>query len=168
MQVRAEMLSVHEGDCERGHARHHLRLPVRSSVTAAGGALVHNLSETGLQIKTFDDLTVGEVIQVDLPEAGGRSAMVVWRSDQLFGCQFERPIAKGAVSASLLRSPPTAPTETVVPPAPQEPSLIRQGAADVDSGDVQRWPLRTRALVIVGLSVASWALVGIPIALVAL
>jgi hypothetical protein len=168
MPLQAQVLSIQD-DCERSHVRHHLRLPVQGAAIAGNRALLHNLSETGLLIETFDDLAVGEGIQVDLPEAGGRSAKVVWRSDRLFGCQFEQPIAHAAISAARLRSPPsTSLAEPTVVPAPQEDTPARRHGAYIDSAGVPRLPLRTRFLVIVGFSVLSWAAVGIPIALLAL
>lgn len=101
-----------------------------------------------------------------MPEAGLRPAQVVWHSDDLFGCQFERPIAKGAVSAALLRSP-ALPAETAVEPLGAEPNTYLARRPDVDSVGVERLPIRTRFFVIVGLSIASWAIVGIPVALFA-
>jgi hypothetical protein len=166
MSLQAQVLSIQD-DCERSHVRHQLRLPVQGSDVPASGALVHNLSEMGLLIETSDDLTLGEIIQIDLPEACARAAKVVWQSDQLFGCQFEMPIARAAVSAALLRSPPCDLAEPAASPATQSPAG-RLGGADIDSAGVQRLLLRTRALVIVGLTLASWAALGIPIALVAL
>jgi hypothetical protein len=124
MRLRAEVLSLHEDDCKRGHVRHLLSLPVEGAIASGVDALVHNLSESGMLIETLDDLTVGEVIQVELPQASARSVEVVWKRGQLFGCQFEQPIAKASVSASLLRSPSIQTAEEAILPAPLAPSAI--------------------------------------------
>lgn len=167
MRLRAEVLSAYEDDCKRGHVRHLLSLPVEGAMASDVDALVHNLSKSGMLIETLDDLTVGEIIQVELPEASARSVKVVWKRGQLFGCQFEQPIAKASVSASLLRSPPNRTAEVVTLPTPLEPSPIMRGY-DVEGSHDERWPLRTRASIIVGLTLASWTLVGLVAALVTL
>lgn len=68
-------------------------------------ALVHNLSEHGLRVETDSRLSVGEVIRVELPEAGSMDARVVWAAGGFAGCRFHAPIPKATVSAALLRSP---------------------------------------------------------------
>ena len=165
MSVQAQVVQLHDVDCARGRVRHRLRLPVQAG--GAGCALVHNLSETGLLIETSDGLELGEVIDVELPETGLRAAKVVWRSEDLFGCQFEQPVPKAAVSAALLRSPPLA-ASPVPLPLPQQPPQPWLDQSDADDVAVQRLPLRPRAFVIAGLSLASWGIVAIPIALLAL
>lgn len=55
---------------------------------------------------TSADLATGDTIEVRLPEMGATRAKVVWRDGYMFGCQFEHPIPKAAVSAALLHSDP--------------------------------------------------------------
>jgi hypothetical protein len=172
MPVQAEVLSVADARGLRGDPRHQLRLPVEGSTVPACGALIHNLSRTGMLIETTDDLAVGETIQVELPHAGVLQAEVVWHSERLFGCQFHQAISKAAVSAALLRSPAPVPGPAELPPlaeavAPQDPSPEGWDRGDVDSAGVRRLPARTRLMVIAGLSIACWAVVGIPAALIA-
>lgn len=65
--------------------------------------LIHNISPTGLLLQGDVGLAVGEAIDIDLPEAGMISAIAVWQSGDLFGCQFAAPISSAALSAAQLR-----------------------------------------------------------------
>jgi transcriptional regulator with XRE-family HTH domain len=67
---------------------------------------VHNVSTTGLLLETSIGLTVGERIEIDLPNAAATWARVIWTSDELSGCQFEEPITAATLSAAQLRSTP--------------------------------------------------------------
>ena len=52
-------------------------------------------------------LAVGEKLELVIPEAGPAKAAIIWNSGRYFGCRFEKPLASAAVSAALLRSPPS-------------------------------------------------------------
>jgi hypothetical protein len=67
--------------------------------------VIRDLSELGLLLETSADLALGERLHVELPEAGIRAAVVVWRRGNLFGCEFQVPLTKKIVSATLLRAP---------------------------------------------------------------
>ena len=67
--------------------------------------LILNLSRTGLLLQTSAELTVGESIQIEVPEAGLVDARIVRRSEDRFGAMFDAPIPQAAVSAVLLASP---------------------------------------------------------------
>lgn len=99
---------------ERSAARRTLRLQVSASTSAAStSAVIHNLSENGLQLETAIALQVGEALHVDLPHAGTTTALVVWKRGKLVGCEFTSPVSKATVSAALL----LAPAQTITPPA---------------------------------------------------
>ena len=70
--------------------------------------VVHNASIGGLLLETATPLSVGEKLELDLPEAGSVQATVVWESGSLFGCAFNQPLAKKALAAAQLRSDPAA------------------------------------------------------------
>ena len=97
------------GEERRGSARRALRLDVESNDASRGVAhvTIHDLSLTGVLIETSTPLAVGESFEVDLPEAGKIEASVVWSSGEFYGCQFATPISTAALSAALLRSPPS-------------------------------------------------------------
>jgi hypothetical protein len=126
--------------------RHVLKLRVPGSTSFEGGVvvLVHDLSRTGLLIETSAALSVGADLEIDLPETGVRQAKVVWNGGRYFGCQFHDPISQGGVSAALLKSP----TEAHSVPAYPDPW----------EGE-EKFSLRARTAIIVGLALASWAVV---------
>lgn len=89
------------------------RAPRRTIRLQASGALasgdaaevtVHNISATGMLIESRQGLEVGERLAIDLPQAGTTAATVVWTSDALQGCAFDRPVAPAVLSAAQLRS----------------------------------------------------------------
>ena len=59
---------------------------------------VKNLSRTGMLIETSAPLSVGEPLQILLPEGDACSAIVVWANEMLFACDFERTLATGTIS----------------------------------------------------------------------
>jgi len=75
--------------------------------------LILNLSESGVLIETAAVLVVGESLELELPQAGAVIARVVWQRGREFGCEFDVPVSKAAVSAALLRSPPSGHTAPV-------------------------------------------------------
>ena len=93
-------------DEERSSRRHSLWLSARVSVRGeAEQVLIHNMSTSGLLFETTLTLTLGDQIEIDLPEVGTTSAEIAWRSDNYYGCEFTSPVLPAAVSASRLRSP---------------------------------------------------------------
>lgn len=93
----------------RGATRRTLRLGVPAYLDEqASPATINDLSETGLMMQTSAPLEVDDHFEVELPEAGRIGARVVWQMDDRFGCQFDAPVPKSAVSASLLLGQPGA------------------------------------------------------------
>ncbi len=79
----------------------------------AANVTIHNISAAGLLIETALGLAEGEQLALDLPEAGAVTAVVVWRSERLFGCAFADALGPAALAAvQLLASPPAAPPAT--------------------------------------------------------
>jgi transcriptional regulator with XRE-family HTH domain len=91
----------------RGSAR--VRLNLNVTATSAGGeetpALVHDLSSSGLLIETAAKLSLGNKLVVALPEADDVEATIVWQSEALFGCRFDKPLGQAALGAAQLRNP---------------------------------------------------------------
>ena len=131
----------------RGSDRHFLKLRLPGVTLRDNGVvvLVHDLSLTGLLIEAPADLSVGADLQIELPETGVRDARVVWNSGRYFGCEFHTPISKGGLSAALLKSPPN---ETPVDPTYGE-FWVQE----------EKFPPRTRLLIMTTLALASWAVV---------
>lgn len=104
--VEAALRAVGSDPDDRAAARFALRLDVEGyAESGATKARIYNISETGLLLETDANLSVGEAIYVDLPEAAATAAVVVWNDRQFFGCEFRQDLSSGAVSAALLKSP---------------------------------------------------------------
>ena len=139
---------------QRSGMRRKLRLEASGSTAAdkATQVLIHDLSQTGILIQTEAQLSAGEAIQVELPYGGAWDATVVWSSDGLFGCEFERPIPKAAISAALLKAPVYGSAGDDTDPPAREQSY----ALNVSEGDANKLSPRTRAITIVSLGVLTW------------
>ena len=65
---------------------------------------IHNISGTGLLFESDIKLAACDRIEIELPHAGGITAVVIWASGRLFGCQFEGPVSPATLSAVELKS----------------------------------------------------------------
>ena len=90
---------------QRDEPRRTLRLAVEGRLPQGREAAVtvHNISATGMLIETESPLAEGDTFAVDLPEAGERSARVVWANDPMYGCRLAAPLDTAALSAAELR-----------------------------------------------------------------
>ena len=130
--------------------------------------IIHDISTTGILIETSQQLSTGETLIIDLPKRGETPATVAWNSGQYFGCQFELSVPAATVSAALLRG---SPLETIAPiGSGPDLSMLNSRVTEAVEEDApvedDRFSLRTRGLVIVGLCGLSWALVGWVISLI--
>jgi DNA-binding XRE family transcriptional regulator len=91
----------------RGQPRRKLSLegPSASFKEARDRVHVYNLSRTGMILETDAPLSVGEPIQVLLPEAGACFAVIVWANEEIYACQFNKPLSAATISAIRLQSP---------------------------------------------------------------
>jgi hypothetical protein len=98
------------GSKRRAAPRRKLHLPAEGITTSGtSNVLILDMSTTGVLLRTAADLSQGETIELNIPEAVGARAVVRWSSGQVFGCKFREPISKAALSAALLRAPPSGP-----------------------------------------------------------
>lgn len=137
---------------EGRHAdRRELRLQTGS--VAEGGiaeVMIHNLSATGALIQSSAALVVGDRIEIELPHTGNRTAQIVWSDDGLYGCRFDEPLSKGAISAALLRSPST--------PAWSDEQLTSAIAFEPEPIDnTNKLHPAARAAILIGFTAACWA-----------
>jgi hypothetical protein len=132
-----------------------LKLSLGAVLSSTGKEVViHDLSANGILIQTSAQLKTSEKLEVELPEIGAAVARVVWNSGDYFGCQFDQPIPKAALSAALLRNP-------------FEPSTSPQATEDIQFDDSQdaaevaddRAPFTVRMRVILGSAILLWALI---------
>ncbi len=103
MVIRAHLQSA---DGQRSTPRRALRLATSGRLSGGfeANVTIHNISAAGLLLETAVALDVGEQLAIDLPEAGSVDAVIVWRSQQLYGCAFEQALGTGALAATQLRA----------------------------------------------------------------
>lgn len=161
MTLTATLASLETLQDDRRRVRRTLRLEVAaaSEGRTLDQVVAHNISETGLLVETDADLSLGEMLSVDLP-TGSRSAEIVWSSDRLFGCKFLEEARPSIVSAALLRAPFGEVGATN--PVRETSALL---VSDEDAGGVAHLEksdlsLRTRAWLILGLACLSWTAIG--------
>lgn len=92
----------------RGAPRHRLYLAVTAAKPAGQSiqVLIHNISETGLLLETGVGLEIGEKIGIHLPHQTETTALILWSSGTLFGCEFAAPLNRSVLSAAQLQSVP--------------------------------------------------------------
>jgi len=148
MQAVARLERV-KGTSRRGSSR--LKLSLGSNLAGSGTeVVVHDLSSGGLLLETAETLRKGSRFELDLPEVGAARATVAWSSGDYYGCQFDKPLSKAALSAARLRNP-------FEPPAVSATDLQenREAAEFVDD----RAPFTVRMRVILGSAALLWALI---------
>lgn len=105
-------------DSQRSAPRRALRLEASGLAPDGDEAnvTIHNISAAGLLIETALNLAQGEQLALDLPEAGVVTAVIVWRSNHLYGCAFKRALGPAALAAAQLQGAaptPTGPTDVL-------------------------------------------------------
>lgn len=142
----------------RGKQRRAMRLRLGQAWAGdrAVDIILHDLSVTGLLIETAAEFSVGDVIQLDVPESGTVDTEIVWHSENFYGCQFRREISNKAISAALLKSSLEAePSERLRVEA--ELRQLAQETDDEDAGASSNGVSRRTKLFALGaLGVAAW------------
>jgi len=101
-------LEPEKGKAERRSSRRRkLHLETEAEASPESRVVIHDLSEQGMLLESRVALAVGEKLDLVIPEAGSATASIVWSSGHYFGCKFDKPLSNAAVSAALLRSPPS-------------------------------------------------------------
>ena len=113
MPIKAHLDQTQTSPENRQYERRNLMLETGGVLPggASGNVTIHNISESGMLIETGLELGVGARLSVDLPHDASVPASVVWASDKLFGCKFERPIGLPALSAVQLKAGPALPVQ---------------------------------------------------------
>lgn len=127
MAVFGHFLPAAPGTDQRQDARRKLSLLAKGVQHDGTGieVQIHNISGTGLLFESDIRLAACDRIEIELPHAGDITAVVIWASGRLFGCQFEGPVSSATLSAVELKS--------AVAPAP-EPTPSIDPTSSVDDG----------------------------------
>lgn len=155
-----------ETSIDNRYCRRHrllLELEAKGSGSRSGTVTVYDISNTGLLIETNSSLSIGEMIEVQLPLVGFRTAEIIWASGQLVGCKFAEALPQGVVSAarlggSYLRDKSNEQVEV----------LTEQVEAEDYNSDVSEEKLSLGATlrVILGLAILAWGAVQFIVALI--
>jgi PilZ domain len=147
MAILAELHPQRRTSERRAALRRTLQLTVRGETPAGGSAqvLIHDISVTGILLETSADLLIGETIEVDVPDGGPTTAIVMWNSGRFFGCQFHGRISPAAVSAAVLRSP-----------FERTDDDLRTGA---EEGPTNELSPMAKAWILIALVVTTWAII---------
>jgi hypothetical protein len=90
----------------RSASRRIVRLEVGlKEIDSGSPALIENLSEDGLLLRTTAPLKVNDRLEVHIPPGSTALADVVRIDGDAYGCRFVDPIARSAVSAAQLFAP---------------------------------------------------------------
>lgn len=144
----------------RQQRRHKLFLEVeaRGSNSLVGTVTVLDISDTGLLIETQSPLGVGEMIEVNLPEAGLMEAEIVWASGQIYGCKFGQILTPAAIAAARLGARFTLTNADNMTDAAYSDML--PGNAIASNAAHEGMSLGARLWVIIGLALTMWILIG--------
>ncbi len=133
-------------------------------------AAITSVSATGFLAELPAAATMPGRLDVELPNAGRRTAEVVWQSGTSVGCNFLKPLGRADMAAALLRSAFTEQSRDELAEEGFDALLAEPPIAaddpiwDVTSeaGARERWPLPLQVVLIAASAVLCWApLVGI-------
>ena len=155
MPIPARLQITQPGADRRTSPRHQIRL---GSKVRGEPVTIHDLSATGMLIETAADLHAFDALEIELPEAGVTTALVVWHSGRYFGCEFKEPVFQAAVSAARLRSPPAVPVELPQATLPLDQPNVA-AADEYLAVDEEKAPVSVRLRVIFGSAIVLWALI---------
>lgn len=99
---------------------------------------IHNISGTGLLFESDIKLAACDRIEIELPHGGDITAVVIWASGRLFGCQFEGPVSSATLSAVELKSAVAPPPEPAAESVPELPPELASAIAPAPSADESR------------------------------
>ena len=154
--INARNASRRERRERRGSLRRRFCLDAEAQIHAGliTPIVVHELSRSGFLMETSESLHIGERLQICLPGRGSVPARVVWSCGRHLGCEFQRPLSNGAISAALLRSRPAVSSESLPPSIHLgQDATAEQTAVKLDA----RLPSQFR--LVLASSVLLWAVV---------
>jgi hypothetical protein len=125
MPLLAQLQPLSESPDERRRTPR-LILKLGAKVGSGSAAIVHDISRSGLLFETAAEVGA-DCIDVQLPAVPPTEARVVWSHGRFYGCEFEKPLPTGSVSAALLQGEPkqAAGAPLVAPAAASGPGEAR-------------------------------------------
>jgi len=110
------------------------RTTLRDEGGTASDVILEDLSLTGFRMSSTDTVVPGQSILVGLEGVGVRAAKVVWSKDDAAGCEFDNPISRSEMDATMNASVvianafafTKAPAEEDAPELAPQPGLSRR------------------------------------------
>jgi hypothetical protein len=136
-------------------------------------AAIANLSVTGFLAEMPRGTRLPEYVEVDLPNAGRRTAQVVWQGGTTAGCNFTVPLSRADLSAARLKSAVVDQEAHAAPAASSPPIMFQLGPSDPiwdmlnEAAAHEKLSGRTRLAVIAAAAFGSWVPVAGLVALLA-
>lgn len=130
--------------------RRRLRLLSQAAIgSEAVEVQIDDLSPSGLLIETTAHMSIGDVLDVDMPETEPVPAIVVWGRDNLYGCKFVTPVPEMVISAALIKSVPLERDAAL-------PADMFSDARDDIEKEAGGWPGYVRILILIALGIVAW------------
>jgi hypothetical protein len=137
--------------------------------------IVHNLSTHGLLAEAYQPLPDDHPVVFDIPGLGPVTARISWRGDNLYGCEFERPLSAAAVQRKVSgekvvwgafgpRPAQVGDGPSVRGPSAPIPSANAAlfGSPSIAFEDVgARWPIQLRVAAITVTALLCWLIPGL-------
>ena len=133
-------------------------------------AEITNLSATGFLAQFPEGVEIPQMLDVELPHAGIRTAQVVWANESMVGCSFSQPLAKAEISAARLKSEPRQMQAELASAFSAQLSIDPADPIWDTSNEArpeEKWSLRTRLLVLSAVGTLPWLSVAGIVALLA-
>ncbi len=138
------------------HPAENRRSPVRPTLGRIGtlrvdggdasAIVILDLTREGCRLETDVILAKGGVIAVGIAGVGVTPARAVWRDEHGYGCEFLRPLARGAITAAFQATNVAALSPDVGPSSPPP-----------EAAPATKWPPVVAAALIAGATAATWA-----------
>ncbi|MBX9813401.1 MAG: PilZ domain-containing protein [Sphingomonas sp.] len=109
--------------------------------------VIEDLSRTGAAIRAPLALAIGEQVTIGLPNLGQIAARIVRRDGTLHGAEFLDPLTEADVARGFAGDPVFHLDRPLVP------------GAVIDTAAPDRWPVAARVAVILGVTLALWAVI---------
>jgi hypothetical protein len=121
-------------------------------------AEITNLSATGFLAEFPQGAEIPAVLDVELPHAGSRAATVVWTNGWMVGCSFSKPLTRSEISAAHLKSQPRQISVELASAPFNRARDLSDPIWDTanEARPEEKWPLRTRLLMIGAMGALPW------------
>jgi len=123
---------------------------------------IHDVSPSGLLLETDEPLRTGSHLIIEMPGEITKICKTVWSSGKLRGATFAEPLTDAEMRELINSSPVIWPSfgRGMQPPTlEQSTDTSREISEDYHIDDIEKLPIAARLAIIVGTTIALWALI---------